>query len=105
MYLEQQQDYIKKVEDIFSKEFTKRAIPVIDNIYSRNNMNSEEAVFSNVSLQGMHELQEVQKELTQKYELDEITTSQMAVEIIEKLTRKKLDAMIKEQAEENNISE
>lgn len=105
MYLEQQQDYIKKVEDIFSKEFTKRAIPVIDNIYSRNNMNSEEAVFSNVSLQGMHELQEVQKELTKKYELDEITTSQMAVEIIEKLTRKKLDAMIKEQAEENNISE
>lgn len=105
MYLEQQQDYTKKVEDIFSKEFTKRAIPVIDKIYSRNNMNSEEAVFSHVSLQGMHELQEVQKELTKKYELDEIITSQLAVEIIEKLTRGKLDAMMNEQAKENSIRE
>lgn len=100
MYLEQEQKYTKKVEDIFSKEFTKRAIPVIDKIYSRNNMNSEEAIFSHVSLQGMHKLQDVQKELTKKFELDEITTSQLAAEIIEELTRKKLDLLLKEQEEE-----
>lgn len=91
--LKQQQEYEKKVHEIFRKRFSEQAAPIIDKIYSEQNMSSEAGQFVSVSSRAASELQELQNELASEYELDPINTTKTAAQVIEELTKKKLREM------------
>ena len=88
--------YDRKLNDIFKKAFRKKAEPIINEIYSRNNMDSEQGTFVSVSNQGTMKLQEIQEELSREYELDPIATSKVAALVIEELTRKRMSDLKEE---------
>lgn len=85
--------YDHKLNEIFKKDFREKAAPVIHEIYSKKNMDSETGIFTSVSNQGMQELQGVQEELSRQYELDQISTSKVAAEVIEELTRQRMSEL------------
>ncbi len=87
---EQMKEYDRKLNDIFKKDFLKKAAPVINEIYSKKHMNSEKGIFTSVTNRGMQELKEVQEELARQYGLDPISTSQVAADVIEELTRQRM---------------
>lgn len=87
---EQMKEYDRKLNDIFKKDFHKKAAPVINEIYSKKHMNSEKGIFTSVTNRGMQELKEVQEELARQYGLDPISTSQVAADVIEELTRQRM---------------
>lgn len=87
---EQMKEYERKLNDIFKKDFYKKAAPVINEIYSKKHMNSETGIFTSVSNRGMLELKEAQEELARQYGLDLISTSQVAADVIEELTRQRM---------------
>ena len=89
-------EYDRKLNDIFKKAFREKATPVINEIYSKKHMDSETGVFTSVTTRGMQELQSVQEELAQKYELDQISTSKVAAQVIEELTRQRMNELRKE---------
>lgn len=93
---EQMKMYDRKLNEIFKKSFREKATPVINNIYSPKHMNSETGIFTSVSTQGMQELKKVQEELARQYELDPISTAQVAAEVIEELTRQRMNELRKE---------
>lgn len=93
---EQMKMYDRKLNEIFKKSFREKATPVINNIYSQKHMNSETGIFTSVSTQGMQELKKVQEELARQYELDPISTAQVAAEVIEELTRQRMNELRKE---------
>ncbi len=88
-----QEEYERKLNDIFKKAFKKKAEPIINEIYSRNNMDSEQGTFVSVSNQGTMKLQEIQEELSREYQLDPIATSKVAALVIEELTRKRMSEL------------
>ena len=81
---------------VASCTFREKATPVINEIYSKKHMDSETGVFTSVTTRGMQELQSVQEELAQKYELDQISTSKVAAQVIEELTRQRMNELRKE---------
>lgn len=89
-------EYDRKLNNIFKKEFRKKAIPVINEIYSQKHMDSETGIFTSVSTRGMQQLQQAQEELAKQYELDQISSSKVAAEVIEELTRQRMNELRKE---------
>ena len=87
---EQMKEYERKLNDIFKKDFHEKATPIINEIYSKKQMNSEKGIFTSVTNRGMQELKEVQEELARQYGLDLISTSQMAADVIDQLTRQRM---------------
>ena len=73
-------------------------------MYSRKNMTGGVQDFSAISGQGMTELQQLQMELTEKYELDPIATANMAAEVIEQLTKQKMQELYATEAEQTPVS-
>ena len=59
-------------------------------------MDSETGIFTSVSTRGMQQLQEAQEELAKQYELDQISSSKVAAEVIEELTRQRMNELRKE---------
>lgn len=88
--------YDRKLNDIFKKNFREKASPIIDDIYSKKHMESETGIFTSVTNRGMQELKEMQEELARQYELDPISTSKVAAEVIEELTRQRMNELRKE---------
>lgn len=86
-------EYEHKLNDIFKKAFREKATPVINEIYSKKHMESETGIFTSVSTRGMQELKEAQEELARKYELDPISTAKVAAEVIEELTRQRMNEL------------
>lgn len=86
-------EYDRKLNDIFRKSFREKASPIIGNIYSKKHMDSETGTFTSVTNRGMQELKEVQEELARQYELDPISTSKVAADVIEELTRQRMNEL------------
>lgn len=88
--LEKQKKYEQKMVEIFRRRFRQKAIPVVEGIYSKQNMESKAGQFMSVSSRAASELQKLQEELSEEYKLDPIVTTKEAALVIEELTRETL---------------
>ena len=98
--LEQQKIYQEQAEKIFKKDFAKKAEVELSKIYSSNNMNSDLSHFKDLSMQGITKLDEYQKELCEKYQMDPITGAKLAAEVISKITQQKMKEQENKRKEE-----
>ena len=98
--IEQQKIYQEKAEQIFKKEFAKKADAVLSKVYSASNMNGDIARFKDISMESMSTLDEYQKELCEKYEMDPITGAKLAAEAISTITQKKMKELEQKKKEE-----
>ena len=80
-------------ENIFIKEFTKRAEKIISDIYTPKVMNSSQDTFKKLSLDGFTQLDILQKELAKTYNLDIVLTTKLSAEIINKLTKESMNKL------------
>ena len=88
--------YNAKAEAIFRKQFTKAADIIISRVYNVESMNGEQSAFAAKSKQMTEDLAKKQKELSQLTNLSSDRTQAIASEIIEHITRKKMEAMDKD---------
>lgn len=88
--------YNAKAEAIFRKQFTKAADAIISRVYNTESMNGEQAVFASKTKQMTEDLAKKQEELSKMTNLSSDRTQAIASEIIENITRKKMEAMDKD---------
>lgn len=88
--------YNAKAEAIFRKQFTKAADAIISRVYNAESMNGEQAVFAAKTKQMTEDLAKKQEELAGLTNLSSDRTQAIAAEIIENITRKKMEAMDKD---------
>ena len=88
--------YNAKAEAIFRKQFTKAADVIISRVYNTESMNGEQKVFAAKSKQMTEDLAKKQQELASQTNLSNDRTQAIAAEIIENITRKKMEAMDKD---------
>ena len=88
--------YNSKAEAIFRKQFTKAADIIISRVYNSESMNGEQAVFAAKTKQMTEELAKKQEELASLTNLSSDRTQTIASEIIENITKKKMEAMDKD---------
>ena len=84
--------YNAKAEAIFRKQFTKAADIIISRVYNTESMNGEQKVFAAKSKQMTEDLAKKQLELASQTNLSSDRTQAIAAEIIENITRKKMEA-------------
>ena len=92
------EEHRKLAEQIFKKEFRKRAKKIIAGIYTPQRMNVTEEDFQKQNLDGFSQLNKIQKELAEQFNMDLIQTTRLSSEIISELTTesmKKLNTKIK----------
>ena len=88
--------YNAKAEAIFRKQFTAAAEVIISRVYNTESMNGEQKVFAAKSKQMTEDLAKKQEELSKLTNLSSDRTQAIASEIIENITRKKMEAMDKD---------
>lgn len=88
--------YNAKAEAIFRKQFTKAADAIISRVYNTESMNGEQTVFASKTKQMTEDLAKKQQELASLTHLSSDRTQAIAAEIIENITRKKMEAMDKD---------
>ena len=88
--------YNAKAEAIFRKQFTKAADVIISRVYNTESMNGDQKVFAAKSKQMTEDLAKKQQELASQTNLSNDRTQAIAAEIIENITRKKMEAMDKD---------
>ena len=88
--------YNAKAEAIFRKQFAKAADIIISRVYNTEAMNGEQQVFAAKSKQMTEDLAKKQQELASQTNLSNDRTQAIAAEIIENITRKKMEAMDKD---------
>ena len=88
--------YNAKAEAIFRKQFTKAADAIISRVYNPESMNGEQAVFAAKTKQMTEDLAKKQEELASLTNLGSDRTQAIASEIIENITKKKMEAMDKD---------
>ena len=88
--------YNAKAEAIFRKQFTKAADIIISRVYNTESMNGEQKVFAAKSKQMTEDLAKKQQELAELTNLSSDRTQAIAAEVIENITRKKMEAMDKD---------
>ena len=88
--------YNAKAEAIFRKQFTKAAEAIISKVYNVESMNGEQTVFAAKTRQMTEDLAKKQEELAGLTDLSSDRTQAIASEIIENITRKKMEAMDKD---------
>ena len=88
--------YNAKAEAIFRKQFTKAADAIISRVYNTESMNGEQTVFAAKTKQMTEDLAKKQQELSALTNLSSDRTQAIASEIIENITKKKMDAMDKD---------
>lgn len=76
----------KLAEQIFKKEFRKRAEKVVANMYTPQMMNAGENIFQQQSMDGFSQLDKIQKELAEQFNMDPILTTRLSSEVISELT-------------------
>lgn len=91
------EEYTRKVNDIFRRAFREKAQPVIEEIYTEGSMAGDERSFSALNKKGMMKLQEIQEELAAHYELDAISASKVAAEVIDELSRQRVSQLQQEE--------
>jgi len=88
--------YNAKAEAIFRKQFTKAADIIISRVYNTESMNGEQSVYAAKTKQMTEDLAKKQQELASLTNLSSDRTQAIAAEIIENITRKKMEAMDKD---------
>jgi serine/threonine protein kinase len=88
--------YNAKAEAIFRKQFTKAADVIISRVYTTESMNGEQKVFAAKTKQMTEDLAKKQQELASQTNLSNDRTQAIAAEIIENITRKRMEAMDKD---------
>ena len=88
--------YNAKAEGIFRKQFTKAADAIISRVYNTESMNGDQKVFASKTKQMTEDLAKKQEELSSQTNLSPDRTQAIAAEIIENITRKKMEAMDKD---------
>ena len=88
--------YNAKAEAIFRKQFAKAAEEIISRVYNTESMNGEQKVFTSKTKQMTEDLAKKQQELAALTNLSNDRTQVIASEIIENITRKKMEAMDKD---------
>ena len=89
-------EYNAKAEAIFRKQFSKAADAILSKVYNPEMMNGTEQNFAAKNRQMTEELAKKQEELTQLTSLSPDRTQAIASQIIEQITRKKMEAMDKD---------
>ena len=104
-------EYNAKAEAIFRKQFTKAAETIISRVYNAELMNGEQTVFAAKTKQMTEDLAKKQQELAGLTNLSSDRTQAIASEIIENITKKKMEAMdkdyigLKTRQEEKTVNE
>lgn len=80
------EEHRKLAEQIFKKEFRKRAEKIIAGIYTPQRMNVTEEDFQKQNLDGFSQLDKIQRELAEQFNMDLIQTTRLSSEIISELT-------------------
>lgn len=88
--------YNAKAEAIFRKQFSKAADAIISKVYTPSTMNGEVNAFQAKSKTMTEELARKQEELAKLTNLGSDRTQAIASEIIENITKKKMEAMDKD---------
>ena len=88
--------YNAKAEAIFRKQFSKAADAIISSVYNNESMNGEQTVFAAKVKQMTEQLGKKQEELASLTNLSSDRTQAIASEIIENITKKKMEAMDKD---------
>lgn len=82
-------------EQIFKKEFRKRAEKIISGIYTPQQMEVTGDAFQKQSLDGFSRLDKIQKELAEQFNMDIILTTRLSSEIISELTTESMKKLKK----------
>lgn len=80
------EEHRKLAEQIFRKEFRKRAEKIIAGMYTPQRMNVSEDAFQKQNMDGFTRLNQIQKELAEQFNMDFILTTRLSSEIISELT-------------------
>lgn len=94
------EEHRKLAEQIFKKEFRKRAERIIAGIYTPQRMNVTEEDFQKQNLDGFSQLDKIQKELAEQFNMDLIQTTRLSSEIISELTAESMKKL-KEMGDED----
>lgn len=89
------EEHRRLAEHIFKKEFRKRAEKVVAGMYTPQMMNAGEAAFQKQSLDGFSQLDKIQKELAEQYNMDPILTTRLSSEVISELTTESMKKLRK----------
>lgn len=79
-------EHRRLAEQIFRKEFRKRAEKVVTAMYTPQMMNAGESTFHQQSMDGFSQLDKIQKELAEQFNMDPILTTRLSSEVISELT-------------------
>jgi serine/threonine protein kinase len=80
------EEHQRLAEQIFKKEFRKRAEAIITGMYTPQRMNVTGNVFQKQNMDGFSQLNKIQKELAEQFNMDPILTTRLSSEIISELT-------------------
>lgn len=80
------EEHRKLAEQIFKKEFRKRAEKIIVGMYTPQRMNVSGDAFQKQNLDGFSQLDKIQRELAGQFNMDLIQTTRLSSEIISELT-------------------
>lgn len=89
------EEHRKLAEQIFKKEFRKRAEKIIAEMYTPQRMNVSEDIFQKQNFDGFSQLDQIQKELAQQFNMDLILTTRLSSEIISELTAESMKKLNK----------
>lgn len=94
------EEHRKLAEQIFKKEFRKRAEKIIAAMYTPHRMNVSGDAFQKQNLDGFSQLDKIQRELAGQFNMDLIQTTRLSSEIISELTTESMKKL-KESGDED----
>ena len=94
------EEHRRLAERIFKKEFRRRAENIITAMYTPQKMNISEKAFQEQSLDGFSQLNKIQRELGEQFNMDPILTTRLSSEIISELTTESMKKLRKMENED-----
>ena len=92
---QQSKEYQQTTERLFKKELRKRAEKIIANIYTPQNMSLDDKDFQLQSLGQFNELDKIQRELAEQFNLDPILATRLSSDVISELTQENMKKLRK----------
>lgn len=94
------EEHRRLAERIFKKEFRRRAENIITAMYTPQKMNISEKAFQEQSLDDFSQLNTIQRELGEQFNMDPILTTRLSSEIISELTTESMKKLRKMENED-----
>ena len=94
------EEHRRLAERIFKKEFRRRAENIITAMYTPQKMNISEKAFQEQSLDGFSQLNKIQRELGEQFNMDPILPPRLSSEIISELTTESMKKLRKMENED-----